>query len=155
VLLYEERWAAALAAMAATDRARLPASTRAIHDNNVAWCMAHVGQAAAAVTLAQSTIAAATGAQVAYCHGTLGVALLFDDRPAKAVRSLEQSIALGGGSPTSQACRSYYLGEAFVALRRPHDARAAWERAVVLAPQSRWARRANERLLAPPPSAYR
>jgi len=51
--------------------------------------------------------------------------------------------------------RRYYLGEALAALGRLDEARAEWQQAVTIAPQSRWGQRAQERLAAGAPAAYR
>jgi hypothetical protein len=51
--------------------------------------------------------------------------------------------------------RRYYLGEALAALGRYDEARAEWNESVTIAPKSRFGRRAQERLAAGPPAAYR
>ncbi|MGZ3428253.1 MAG: hypothetical protein ACXVDD_23895 [Polyangia bacterium] len=154
VALHEERWDEARALLAKVDRARLPDDLRAVHDNTLAWCLAHDGAGAEAVALAETALAGATEELRPYCHGTLGVALLADGRPADAARALERAVALGGPA-WAQAVRYYHLGVARATLAQLAEARTAWERAVAAAPRSRCGRRAAERLSAPSPSAYR
>jgi tetratricopeptide (TPR) repeat protein len=154
VAMHEERWHDAYALLRRVDRERLPAAARAVHDNTTAWCLAHAGAGAEAVTLAEAALAAADDQLRPYCQGTLGIALFYDGRFADAARALERAIEHGGPA-WAQAVRYHYLGEARAAISRFDEARSAWERAVAAAPRSRWGRRAAERLAAPSPGAYR
>jgi tetratricopeptide (TPR) repeat protein len=157
VLLNEERWAEARAALAALNRDKFTDATRVLHANAMAWCLAHDGAAAEAVSLAESACASEAAARPAdrpYLHGTRGVALTLDGRYADALAPLQKALAAGGPA-WAQAVRSYYLGQALFALARVDEARAAWERAAAESSQSRWARRAQQRLATAVPSAYR
>jgi tetratricopeptide (TPR) repeat protein len=157
VLLYEERWAEARAALAAINRDKFTDASRALHANAMAWCLAHDGAAGEAVSLAESACASEAAARPEdrpYLHGTRGVALTLDGRYADALAPLQRALAAGGPA-WAQAVRSYYLGQALFGLGRVDEARTAWERAAVESPNSRWARRAQQQLATAVPSAYR
>jgi tetratricopeptide (TPR) repeat protein len=159
VLLQEERWSEARAALEATELARDVALSDLItHDNNLAWALAHDGAPREAVALAERTReradAQSSNVNRSFLDGTLGAALTLDGQHAKALVSLRRAIA-AGGSPGVQAVRYYYLGHAWFALGETEEAHRAWERARAEAPASSWARRATERLAAAVPAPYR
>jgi tetratricopeptide (TPR) repeat protein len=155
VLSADERWTEALALLAPIDRDAMPPAERVYHDNAVAWCSAHAGETARAVELARAAIDAGPGARMRpYLLGTLGAALVLDGQPAAALASLRERLALGGPR-WAQAVRRYYLGEALAALGKLDEARAEWNGSVTIAPKSRWGRRAQQRLAAGAPAAYR
>ncbi len=154
-LAAEERWSEAQALLAQIDRARIPTAERVSHDNLVAWCCAHAGETARAVELAQAAMNAPVDAQRRpYLLGTLGAALVLDGQPAAALTPLREALA-AGGPRWAQAVRRYYLGEALAALGRLDEAQAEWRQAVTIAPRSRHGRRAQARLEAGAPAAYR
>jgi tetratricopeptide (TPR) repeat protein len=154
-LVSEERYAEALALAGELDVDKLPAGERPAHANLVAWCCAHAGETARAVELARATAAAPAPPRLKpYLLGTLGAALVLDRQPAAAVAPLREALALGGPR-SAQVVRRLYLGDALAALGRLDEARAEWNEAVTIASKSRWGRRAQERLAAPVPAAYR
>ena len=137
------------------DRDAIPAAERPTHDNLVAWYSAHAGQTARAVELARGAVDASTDARLRpYLLGTLGAALVLDGQHASAQAPLREALALGGPR-WAQAVRHYYLGDALVTLGRLDEARTEWHAAVTIAPKSRWGRRAQQRLAAGAPAAYR
>jgi len=150
----DESWGEALAVVGKIDREALTPAERASHDNFVAWCCAHAGETARAVELARAAVASADGATKPYFFGTLGTVLVLDGQYAEGQTMLNIAIALGGPR-WAQAVRRYYLGEALAKLGRHDEACAEWQQAVTIAPRSRWGRRAQERLSAGPPPAYR
>lgn len=151
----EEKWSEAQAVIAQLDGVAVSANERVHHDNLVAWIGAHAGEAALAVERARANAAAPADASTrTFLLGTLGTSLVLDGQPAAALAPLRESIALGGPR-WAQAVRRYYLGDALAALGRLDEARAEWHQAVAIAPQSRWGRRAQERLAAGAPAAYR
>jgi tetratricopeptide (TPR) repeat protein len=154
-LTAEERYVEALAVLGEIDHDTVPAPERPGHDNSVAWSCAHAGETARAVELASAAVAAVAEARMRpYCLGTLGTALVLDRQPNAALAPLREALALGGPR-WAQAVRRYYLGEALAALGRYDEARAEWNESVTIAPKSRFGRRAQERLSAGPPAAYR
>jgi tetratricopeptide (TPR) repeat protein len=151
----DERWSEALAVVEAMDRDQLPAAERSGHDNALAWFCAHAGQTARAVEIARAAVAAPAHPRTRpYLLGTLGAALVLDGQHAAAVGPLREALASDGPRWT-QTVRRYYLGIALAALGRLDEARAEWQKSVTIAPRSRWGRRAQERLDAGAPAAYR
>lgn len=143
--------AQAIAILESIDPARLAAPWRPWYLNNLAWSLAHAGQAARAVGLARESIAAseAAGDRAVLAHdlrafqlGTLGACLVLAGEPEPAVAPLEQALARGG-KPRHQAARAFYLGEALRALGRTDEAAAAYERAATEAPDSEHGERAK------------
>lgn len=155
VLAGEERYAEAAAILADVDRDALPPAERMLHDNQIAWCCAHGGETARAVELARGLVDGPADQRMrSYVLGTLGAALVLDRQYAAAQAPLRDALALGGAR-WALAVRHYYLGEALAGLGRLDEARAEWEKSVTIAPKSRWGRRAQERLVAAVPAAYR
>jgi tetratricopeptide (TPR) repeat protein len=119
-----------------------------LRQNAFAWCEAHDGAAHEAVERAQRNIEAARTVYpsiVPYCLGTLGAALVLAGRANDAVGPLQE--ALRAGRPArAQVIRAYYLGEAYRAGGRVDDAVAAYERCRREKPESKWARKAAERV---------
>ena len=151
----QERWSEALALVGSIDREKVPASERPTHDNALAWLAAHAGETARAVELARGAADASSDARTRpYLLGTLGTALVLDGQHAAALAPLREALALGGPR-WAQAVRRQYRGEALAALGRLDEARAEWRQAVTIAPRSRWGRRAQARLEAGAPAAYR
>ncbi|MBL8613593.1 MAG: tetratricopeptide repeat protein [Myxococcales bacterium] len=136
--------AQAIALLESIDPERLSAPWRPWYLNNLAWSLAHAGQAARAVAMARESIAASDAAGDAtvmredlraFQLGTLGASLVLAGDAEDAVAPLEQSVARGG-KPRHQAARAFYLGEALRALGRGDEARAAYDRAIGEAPDS-------------------
>lgn len=154
-LATDEKWVEALQSADQMDDTATGTKERVEHDNLVAWCCAHAVETARAVGLARANADAPAAAPVRpYLLGTLGAALVLDGQHAAALAPLRDALALGGPR-WAQAVRRYYLGEALAALGRLDEARAEWQQAVTIAPKSRWGRRAQERLAAGAPAAYR
>lgn len=149
--------AKAIAMLESIDPQRLTPPWRPWYLNNLAWSLAHTGQAARAVAMARESIAASEAAGDtavmledlrAFQLGTLGASLVLAGDPEAAVAPLEQSLARGG-KPRHQAARAFYLGEALRALGRADEAAAAYDRAIGEAPDSEHgheAKAARERL---------
>ncbi|HJZ87469.1 MAG TPA: tetratricopeptide repeat protein [Polyangia bacterium] len=151
ILALEEKFAEARAILESLDQSALGEAQLPTVMNNLAWCMAHLGEADRAIELARTALARAEGrppGHIAYLLGTLGVAQVLAGQPAEAVEVLQKALGKGAGQPRPQAIRAYYLGEALRALGRSAEAQAAYERAVAEAPHSTYARRARERLQA-------
>jgi len=119
-----------------------------LRENALAWCEAHDGVADAAVPRAEQAVERARlqyPALVPYCLGTLGAARVLAGRSGEAIEPLQKALA-ARKPPRAQAIRAYYLGEAYRAGNRVDDALAAYERARREAPQSRWAKKATDRI---------
>jgi len=116
-LMLEERWSEAR-------RLLMRCRPSRIVEDHIAWCMAHDGEAEAAVALASSPV-------------TRGVALLRADRPHEAAAQL-------GG--VDGACAAFHQGEALHSIGREDEARLAWARAAADHGDGKWARKARERL---------
>jgi tetratricopeptide (TPR) repeat protein len=150
ILLIEERYQEALPKIEALNR-RLTKGRMKLHKmNNLAWCLAHTGDSARAIEIAQSVLREAehqpSNNFFPYALGTLGTAYYFANQPARAHEFLQRSLAVGENNPRSQAARAYYLGESFRAMGKTEAARQAYQRAIQELPGSRYAVHAEERL---------
>jgi tetratricopeptide (TPR) repeat protein len=144
-MMADERHAEVRARCGAALGRTMPARHRAIVENALAWAMAHDGDAAAAVPIAEAAVAgggALSETERALCVGTLGIALARADRPTEALVQLEKALGMGG-TPRAQAIRAFYVGEALRALGKAEEARAAYARCIRELPASKWATRAG------------
>jgi hypothetical protein len=144
-MLFEENFAEVRASVA--EALQRPASARQRTDltNVLAWAMAHDGAAAAAIPIAEAALAEGSGvspSERALLRGTLGVAFVLANRPADAIPALEEAIEAAGPARAVPS-RAYYLGEAFRALGRTEEARAAYTRCIHAQSRGRWATRAS------------
>ena len=148
----DEKYAEARAILESLDQGVLGEDALPTIQNNLAYCMAHLGEAERGTELARAAVGRADGqgaATVANMLGTLGVCQLFAGHAEEAVTALQKALGRGAQAQPvqrhAQAIRAYYLGEALAKLGRSADANEAWERAVKEAPQTRWAKRAQEK----------
>jgi tetratricopeptide (TPR) repeat protein len=148
----DEKYAEARAIFESIDQGILGEDSLPTIQNNLAYCMAHLGEAERAIELARAAVGRAEGqspAQVANMLGTLGICQLLAGHADEAVPVLQKALGRGTqGQPVqrhAQAIRAYYLGEALAKLGRAAEANEAWERAVKEAPQTRYGRRAQEK----------
>ena len=148
----EEKFPEARAILESIDQSILGEESLPTIQNNLAYCMAHLGEAERAIELARAAVGRAEGqspAMVANLLGTLGVCQLLAGHADEAVPILQKALGRGAqGQPVqrhAQAIRAYYLGEALAKVGRAQEANDAWERAVKEAPQTRYGRRAQEK----------
>jgi tetratricopeptide (TPR) repeat protein len=150
ILLLEEQYQDALAQLEALDRRKLPKNAGPVIDNQIAWCLIQLGEPQKGIQIAQSvlpqleTMGSNYGASG---HEVLGVGNLLVGNAFDAVPDLEKSHATSE-LPALKACSAFYLGEAFSALKKTDDARAAYRRAYDALPNSKFGVRASERLKA-------
>lgn len=158
--LLDERWREGIDALRALDRDKLAPGSQVMLDNSLAWGLTHDGSLDEAVALAGSTVeraradATLSPLSLGACIGTLGVALTRAGRHEEGLRRLQEAIAFGGRRRT-KVSRLFYVGEAARALGREAEARDAFAEAARLAPDSRFGRRAAERLKSAPAVPYR
>jgi tetratricopeptide (TPR) repeat protein len=148
----EEKYAEARAVLEAIDQAILGEDSLPTIQNNLAYCMAHLGEAERAIELAHAAVGRAEGASastIANLLGTLGICQLLAGHAEEAIPILQKALGRGAqGQPVqrhAQAIRAYYLGEALAKAGRTAEANEAWGRAVKEAPQTRYGRRAQEK----------
>lgn len=154
ILSLERRYSDARALLDSVDRSLLSSAMRPWLLNNLAWSLVQLGEGQRAVEAARQSMSSSDDAGDrpasvedvrAYQLGTLGAALVVDDKPDEGVALLEQALTRGG-RPRAQAARAFYLGEGLAALGRVDEARASWQRAVDLAADEEYAERARSRL---------
>jgi len=159
-MIMDEQWKSGIAVLRGLDRKLVTKSMRLLIDNAIAWALIHDGAIEEGLGLARATVDAARVEPAiepksrGACIGTLGAALVLANMPEAGIGLLREALALVG-PPRTQATRLLYIGDAEQALGRAAEARAAWEEAARLAPDSRWGRRAAERLKSAPPMPYR
>lgn len=159
-MLMDEQWKSGLAVLRALDRTLLNKATLLLVDNSIAWALIHDGALEEGLALARTTVDAARVERTldpysrGACIGTLGSALVLANMPQPGLALLREALALVA-PPHTQTKRLLYMGDAEHALGHDAEARAAWGQAVKLAPDSRFGRRAAERLKSAPPLPYR
>jgi tetratricopeptide (TPR) repeat protein len=148
----EEKYAEARAVLESIDQSILGEAALPTIQNNIAFCMAQLGEAEAAVEMARAAVGRAedqSAATVANLLGTLGICYVQARRHAEALPVLQKALGRGEKAQPvqrhAQAIRAYYLGEALLALGRAAEARQAFERAAKEAPNTRYGRRALEK----------
>src|SRR5262245_10396437 len=132
----EEKYAEARAVLEAIDQSILGEEALPTIQNNLAWCMAQLGETERAIELARAAVGRAEGqsaSTVANLLGTLGMCYVQAGRAEEAVPILQKALGRGAQAnppqPHGQAIRAYYLGEALAALGRTGEAADAWRRA--------------------------
>jgi tetratricopeptide (TPR) repeat protein len=144
LLVLEERYPEARALLESIDQSVIGEERLPMLQSQLAWCMAHVGDAEPAVELARAALGRAQSQPVdvqAYCQGALGVAYVLAGKPAQALPLLSANAEVGGAR--NQSARAFYLGEALRAEGRMSEARAAYDRAAAIAPEGPFGKRAR------------
>lgn len=148
ILLLEERYQEALTQLEALDRGRLPKGAGPLIDNQIAWCLIQLGEPQKGMQIAQICLPhlEKMGSNFgASAHEVVGVGNLLVGNALEAVPHLEKSYA-ASELPAMKACAAFYLGEAFLALKKAADARTAYQHAYEALPNSKFGVRASERL---------
>jgi predicted negative regulator of RcsB-dependent stress response len=152
ILVLREEWQAALDSVETLQATGVSA---VLVKSLRATCFAHLGRDAEAFTLASETLAAneVPGLRPAL-QTTIALALVHQSHPERALPRLDE-VAEAASTPILRASCSFVRGDALRALGREDEARAAYERTAALAPLSRYAVRARQRLALVPPGAHR
>ena len=151
-LVAEEKYPEARAVLESIDQAILGEEALPTIQNNLAFCMAQLGETDAAIEMSRAAVGRAEGqsaATVANLLGTLGMCYVQAKRADEAVPILQKALGRGAQAQPvqryAQAIRAYYLGEALLAQGRKSEANESFDRAVKEAPGTRYARRAQEK----------
>src|SRR5260370_1976160 len=113
--------------------------------NQIAWCLAQLGQPAKALELAQSVLAQleSMGPQfTARGYLVIGTSFLFLGKPQEAISHLERANNTTFASTKSVA--SFYLAECYPALGDTQKARLAYHQAHEASPNGKFGTRALE-----------
>lgn len=143
-LLFRESYGDALAILEGVDAEKLPRALRPLSLNNWAWCEAQLGQRGKSIEHAREALAQAESLKspvASHCRGTLGAALLLANRPSEALPCLLKAFE-EHSRPRPSAINAYYLGTAYREMNQLEKARSWYERAVQIAPKSRFGARA-------------
>jgi len=144
----EEDFVRAQDALDAVDRAVLPLEDNAILDAARAWCEANLGTLDKAIDMARAAVADARPDNVhARCCAlaVFGAIQVRAGNSHAALEPLQEAVRIAEDSK-HRTLAAFYLGEAFTAIGRPEDAKAAWEDASKSSPSTRHALLAGERL---------
>ena len=148
ILLLEGRYRDALDQLQALDMKRIGKKGAPVVTNQIAWCLAQLGEPANALELAQSVLAQleSMGPQFAASgHLVIGTSYVFIGKHGEAVSHLEQANNTTFVSTKSVA--SFYLGACYSALGDSEKARLAYQQAHEALPKGRFGMRALEHLL--------
>ena len=145
LLLLEGRYRDALDQLQALDMKRIGKKGAPVITNQIAWCLAQLGEPAKALELAQSVLAQleSMGPQfTASGHLVIGTSFLFLGKPEEAVSHLEQVNNTTFASTKSAA--SFYLGECYSTLGDSQKARLSYQQAHAASPKGKFGIRALE-----------
>jgi tetratricopeptide (TPR) repeat protein len=139
LVLLEGRYRDALDQLQALDLKKIGTKGAPVVANQIAWCLAQLGEPAKALELAQSVLAQleSMGPQfTASGHLVIGTACLFLGKPGEAVGHLEQANDTTFASTKSAA--SFYLGQCYSALGDSQKARLAYQQAHEVSPKGKF-----------------
>ena len=145
LLVLEGRYRDALDELQALDMTKIGKKGAPVITNQIAWCLAQLGEPTKALELAQSVLTQleSMGPQfTASGHLAIGTSCLLSGKPAEAVTHLEQANNTTFASTKSAA--SFYLGRV---LHRPGNspkARLAYQQAHEASPRGKFGIRALE-----------
>ncbi len=145
LVLLEGRYRDALDQLQALDIKRIRKKGAPAVTNQIAWCLAQLGEPAKALELAQSVLAQleSMGPQFTVSgHLVIGTSYLFLGKHGEAVSHLEQANNTTFASTKSVA--SFYLGECYTALSDSQKARLAYQQAHEASPKGKFGKRALE-----------
>src|SRR5713226_8652849 len=145
LLILEGRYREALDRFQALDMKRIGKKGAPVVTNQIAWCLAQLGEPAKALELAQSVMAQMEGIGPQFTasgHLVIGTSCLFLGKPGEAVSHLEQANNTTFASTKSAA--SFYLGECYSALGDSQKARLAYQQAHEASPKGKFGIRALE-----------
>ena len=143
LLLLEGRHRDALDQLQALDVKKIGKKGAPVISNQIAWCLAQLGEPAKALELAQSVLAQLEGMGPQFTasgHLVIGASCLFLGMPGEAVSHLEQANNTTFASTKSAA--SFYLGECYSALGDSQKARLAYQQAHEASPKGKFGIRA-------------
>ncbi len=143
-LAFQERYQQAANILSRLNTAAMNEASQTLTLNSLAWCKAHLGEAEQAVQLAREAVRRAEACVerpvIALCRGTLGAALVLAGAAEEAVAPLTAAIESNSDRLAQLSCHSYYLAMANWKLGKMEEARACLERAVTVAPNTRFGR---------------
>jgi tetratricopeptide (TPR) repeat protein len=145
LLVLEGRYRDALDQLQALDMKKIGKKGAPVVTNQIAWCLAQLGEPAKALELAQSVLSQleSMGPQfTASGHLAIGTSCLLLGKPAEAVSHLERANKTTFASTNSAA--SFYLGECYSSLGDSQKARLAYEQAHGASPSGKFGIRALE-----------
>ncbi|SRR5260370_26858814 len=145
LLILEGRYRDALDQLQALDMKKIGKKGAPVITNQIAWCLAQLGQPAKALELAQSVLAQleSMGPQfTARGHLVIGTSFLFLGKPQEAISHLERANNTTFASTKSVA--SFYLAECYSALGDTQKARLAYHQAHEASPNGKFGTRALE-----------
>jgi tetratricopeptide (TPR) repeat protein len=147
LLILEGRYREALDQLQALDMKKIGKKGAPMITNQVAWCLAQLGEPARALELAQSVLPQLEGLGPQFTasgHLVIGTSYLFLGKPGEAVSHLEQTNNSNFASTKSVAW--FYLGECYSALGDSQKARLAYQQAHEALPEGKFGIRALEHL---------
>jgi len=147
ILILEGRYRDAVDQLQALDMKRIGEKGAPVVTNQIAWCLAQLGEPAKALELAQSVLTQleSMGPQcTASGHLVIGTSCFLLGKHGEAVSHLEQANNTTFASTKSVA--SFYLGESYAALGDSQKARLAYQQAHEALPRGKFGMRALEHL---------
>ena len=147
ILILEGRYRDAVDQLQALDMKRIGEKGAPVVTNQIAWCLAQLGEPAKALELAQSVLTQleSMGPQcTASGHLVIGTSCFLLGKHGEAVSHLEQANNTTFASTKSVA--SFYLGESYAALGDSEKARLAYQQAHEALPRGKFGMRALEHL---------
>lgn len=139
LLVLGGRYRDALDQLQALDMEKIGKKGAPVVTNQIAWCLAQLGEPAKALELARSVLSQleSMGPQFAASgHLAIGASCLFLGKPAEAISHLEQASNTTFASTKSAA--SFYLGECYSALGDSQKARVVYQQAHEASPRGKF-----------------
>jgi tetratricopeptide (TPR) repeat protein len=149
ILILEERYRDALDQLQALNIERIGKKGAPVVTNQVAWCMAHLGEPDKAIELSQSVFSQMQSLGPIYSSSAnlvLGVCEFLSGRPSEAIPHLEKAYSSTKAGLSRKATAAFYLGESHSALGNMSEARSAYQQAHKALPNGRFGVRALDRL---------
>jgi tetratricopeptide (TPR) repeat protein len=147
LLILEGRYRDAIEQLQALDIKRIGQKGIPVRTNQIAWCLAQLGEPAKALELVQPALEQLEGMGPDYAssgHFVLGTAYCLQGKPDEAVPHLEKAKATN--SPSRKSGALFYLGEAYAALGNAAEARLAYQHAHETLPNGKFGIRALDRI---------
>jgi len=147
ILILEGRYRDAVDQLQALDMKRIGEKGAPVVTNQIAWCLAQLGEPAKALELAQSVLTQLESMDpqcTASRHLVIGTSCFLLGKHGEAVSHLEQANNTTFASTKSVA--SFYLGESYAALGDSQKARLAYQQAHETLPRGKFGMRALEHL---------
>lgn len=147
ILVLEGRYRDALDQLQALDMKRIGKKGPPVITNQIAWCLAQLGEPAKALDLVQSVLPQLESMGPEYAssaHLVLGTSFFLLGKPEEAARHLEKAKATTSASRISTV--SFYLGESYTKLGNSREAQLAYQEACEALPNGRFGLRSMEHL---------